>query len=126
MPICTSIRPITAKKYLRVAFIEGVATTLRNGSAGSGAASSSCLLLPCSHSMAAIPPSSSTMLTIDHMAAPPVMVLPTSGSCGQLLVYEMSVSPGRSAAAAHDVQKKNAARASRSAASGSTPVAMAY
>ncbi len=117
---------MTAKKYLRVAFIDGVATTLRNGSAGSGLASSSCLPLPCSHSIAAMPASSRMMLTIDHMAASLVMVLPTSGSCGQLLVYDTSVSPGRSVAAAHDVQKKNAASASRSAWSGSAPVAIAY
>ena len=55
------------------------------------------------------------MLTIDHIAAESVIVLPTSGSCGQLLVYERSVSPGRSVAAAHDVQKKKAVSASRSA-----------
>jgi hypothetical protein len=51
------------------------------------------------------------MLAIDHIAAEPVMVLPTSGSCGQLLVYEMPVSPGRSVDAAHDDQKKKAVSA---------------
>jgi hypothetical protein len=35
-------------------------------------------------------------LAIDHMPAPEVGVLSTSGSCGQLLVYERSVAPGRS------------------------------
>ena len=33
MPICSSIRPTTAKKYLRVAFIDGVATAPPSGSA---------------------------------------------------------------------------------------------
>jgi hypothetical protein len=41
MPICNSIRPITAKKYLRVAFIEGVADTFSSGSALRGCGASS-------------------------------------------------------------------------------------
>ena len=66
------------------------------------------------------------MLTIDQIAAESVIVLPTSGSCGQLLVYESPVSPGRSVVAAHEVQKKNAARACRSARTGSAPSVIAY
>ena len=74
------------KKYLRVAFIEGVALAPSSGSAAGTFASSSCLLAPCSHSIAAMPASSRMMLTIDHIAADVDIVLPTSGSCGQLLV----------------------------------------
>jgi hypothetical protein len=59
------------------------------------------------------------MLAIDQMPAPAVGVLPTSGSCGQLLVYDKPVSPGRSVAADQADQKKNPVRAVRSAASGS-------
>ena len=84
--ICSSISPITAKKYLRVAFLEGVAMAPSSGSALGGCASASCFWLPCSHSMAAMAARSRTMLTIDQTAAELVMVLPTSGSCGQLLV----------------------------------------
>jgi hypothetical protein len=53
------------------------------------------------------------MLTIDHIAADVDSVLPTSGSCGQLLVYDRPVSPGRSVAAAQADQKKKAASAWR-------------
>src|SRR5437762_6373351 len=117
---------MTEKKYLRIAFIDGVATAPSKGSAFGGSASSSCARPPWNHSIAAIPASSRMMLTIDHIAALPVIVLPTSGSCGQLLVYERSVSPGRSVAAAHEVQKKNAASASRSAFAGKMPSVIAY
>src|SRR5688572_3609173 len=108
MPICSSIKPMTTKKYLRVAFIEGVALAPSSGSALGTCAGSSCGSRPCSHSIAAMPANSSTMLTIDHTAADGDRVLPTSGSCGQLLVYERPVSPGRLVAAAHEDQKKNA------------------
>src|SRR4051812_49251010 len=104
MPICSSIRPMTAKKYLRVAFIDGVATTFTNGSLASGFVAGSWPVLPCTHSIAAMPPSNRTMLTIDQTAAESVIVLPTSGSCGQLLVYETPASFGRSVVAAHDDQ----------------------
>lgn len=126
MPICSSSRPITAKKYLRVAFIEGVACAPSSGSAWGGAASSSCLPAPCSHSMAAMPASSRMTDTIDHIAAEVVMVLPTSGSCGQLLVYDRPGSPGRSVAAAQALQKKNAVSAARSSAAGTSPSRIAY
>ena len=45
-------------------------------------------------------------LTPVHTTAELVGTLSTSGSDGKLLVYEM-VLPGRFAADAHDVQKKN-------------------
>ena len=62
------------------------------------------------------------MLTIDQIAALPGSVLPTMGSCGQLLVYESPVSPGRSVEADHADQKKKPASASRSpSAARSTP-----
>jgi hypothetical protein len=51
------------------------------------------------------------MLAIDQIPAPAVGVLPTSGSWGQLLVYERPVSPGRSVAADHADQKMNAGSA---------------
>ena len=54
------------------------------------------------------------------------MVLPTSGSCGQLLVYERLVSPGRSVAADQEDQKKKAVSACRSLASGSAFSCIAY
>src|SRR3546814_13293722 len=43
---------------------------------------------------------------IDHMKLLAVGTLPTSGSCGKLLVYDFT-SPGRSVTVAHDAQKKN-------------------
>jgi hypothetical protein len=48
-----------------------------------------------------------------HMNTAPVGVLPTNGSCGQLLVYVISC-PGRLVVAAQAVQKKNALTASAS------------
>ena len=73
-----------------------------------------------------MPASSRMTLTIDHMAADVDIVLPTRGSCGQLLVYERSVSPGRLVTAAQDDQKKNAASAWRSTFPGSAPSVIAY
>ena len=46
------------------------------------------------------------MLTPVQSTLSPVGRLPTSGSCGQLLVYEISW-PGLDVAADHEVQKKN-------------------
>jgi len=117
---------MTAKKYLRVAFIDGVALAPSSGSVFGTAAWSSCASPLCSQSIAAMPASSSTMLTIDHIAAEVLIVLPTSGSCGQLLVYERPVSPGRSVVAAQADQKKKAASALRCSPSGSAPDVIAY
>ena len=64
------------------------------------------------------------MLTPVHTIVSPVGVLPTRGSCGQLLVYETS-SPGRFAAAAHALQKKKADIRRTSVASDNVPLRMA-
>lgn len=65
------------------------------------------------------------MLTPVHTIASAVGRLPTSASCGQLLVYVMS-SFGRFVDAAQDVQKKNAANRRKSCASVSVPDGIAY
>jgi hypothetical protein len=57
-----------------------------------------------------MPPRRRTMLTPVQTMASEVGALPIRGSCGQLLVY-VTVSPGRSVAAAHADQKKKAASA---------------
>src|SRR5690349_24044394 len=120
------MRPITMKKYLRVAFIDGVATALTSGSRCGTEGSGSSGWRDWNHTMPASAPMSRMMLAIDHIAAPLVSVLPTRGSCGQLLVYERPSSPGRSVDAAHDDQKKKPASALRSAAFGSALAVMAY
>ena len=61
--------------------------------------------------MPAMPPIRRMIDAIDHSAEDGVIVLPTIGSCGQLLVYEWPVSPGRSVADDHDDQKKKPASA---------------
>src|SRR5215510_5629134 len=118
MAICSNINPMTTKKYLAVAFIEGLGTALRSGSrfgtTGSGASGRALWY----HTMPAMPASSRMTLAMVHIEAAPDSVLPTAGSCGQLLVYESPVSPGRSVAADHADQKKNAASALRSSARG--------
>ncbi len=112
-PICTSSSPITTKKYLRVARIEGVAAAFtsgsRSGTFGSGA--SACAVWY--HTMPAMPAISRMMLAIVQSEAVPVSSLPTIGSCGQLLVYDRPLSPGRSVVADHADQKKNAASSLR-------------
>src|SRR5690349_5970746 len=126
MPICASRRPITTKKYLRVAFIDGVATALNSGSApGAGGSEGSvrAVLYPI---IAAMPAISRMIEAIDHNALPVVNTFPTSGSCGQLLVYDKPVSPGRSVAAAQEDQKKNAVSAARCSTSGSALSVIAY
>src|SRR5262245_29813513 len=99
MPIWARMSPITTKKYLRVAFMDGVATAFSSGSRAGvlGSGASACAVWY--HAMPAIPARSRMMLAIDHMAADVVSRLPTSGSCGQLLVYDSPVSPGRSVVA---------------------------
>jgi hypothetical protein len=77
-------------------------------------------------SIAAMPASSRMMLTIDHIAAECRIVLPTSGSCGQLLVYESPALAGRSVVAAHADQKKNAVSAWRLGLLGRAPSVIAY
>src|SRR4051812_35746064 len=109
MPTCARMRPTTTKKYLRVARIDGVATALTSGSLRGTAGSGSSACHEWNHTMPAMPASSRMMLAIVHIEAVPVSVLPTSGSCGQLLVYERCSSPGRLVVADHADQKKNAA-----------------
>ena len=87
MPICSRIRPITAKKYLRVAFIDGVASAEQRIGLAAARRSASSLPAPCSHSMAAMPAEQQHHADDrPHGRPPSVSVLPTSGSCGQLLV----------------------------------------
>src|SRR5512141_2341187 len=126
IPICTRMSPITTKKYLRVAFIEGVAIALIRGSLAGALGSSSSACAVWYHTMPAMPAMSRMIDAIDHSALLEVISLPTSGSCGQLLVYDVPVSPGRSVAADHADQKKNALSALRSSARGSALSDMAY
>jgi hypothetical protein len=126
MAICSSMSPTTTKKYLRVAFMDGVATTFSRGSRAGTCGSASSAWAVWYQTMPAIPASSRITLAMVHMAAEPGSVLPTRGSCGQLLVYERPCSPGRSVAAAQEVQKKKPASALRSTALGSKSRPMAY
>ena len=126
MPTCARISATTTAKYLRVAFIDGVAFSLNSGSSlgGFGSASSGCAAWK--NTMPAMAPIMTMMLATDQMPAPAVGVLPTRGSCGQLLVYDRPVSPGRSVAAAQDDQKKKPVSAVRSSAAGREPALIAY
>src|SRR6478752_3922684 len=126
MPICARMRPITTKKYLRVAFMDGVATAFTSGSRSGtrGSGSSACDVWY--QTMPAMPASRRMIEATVHIAAPPVSWLPTRGSCGQLLVYESPGLPGRSVEAAHDDQKKKAVSAVRSRALGRALGVMAY
>ena len=63
-------------------------------------------------------------LTPVQTTASPVGRLLTSGSCGQLLVYEMSA-PGRLVDAAQEVQKKKAANCRSLSGSLCAPLGMA-
>src|SRR3954471_23375435 len=126
MPTCASKRPITTKKYLRVAFMEGVATAFTSGSRCGVAGSGSSGCAPWYQTIVAMPAMSRMMLATVHIAALPGSVLPTIGSCGQLLVYESPPWFGRSVEAAHDDQKKNPASALRSAGFGSALDVIAY
>src|SRR3546814_13719322 len=62
---------------------------------------------------------------IDHMKLLAVGTLPTSGSCGKLLVYDFT-SPGRAVTVAHDGQKKNPVIMRRCSMSGNGPSRSAY
>src|SRR5690348_11634510 len=107
--ICTRMRAETTKKYFRVARWDGVAAQVPSGSVcGMGPAGSDAFCEAYHHTMAQMPASSMIMLTPVQITLSPVGRLPTCGSYGQLCVYE-TVSPGRSAAAAHAVQNMNPA-----------------
>src|SRR5215813_12242027 len=105
MAICTRIRAMTTKKYFAVARMDAVGASWASGSrfGGVGAGPSGCALYH--QIIAAMPEISRMMLTTVHMALPSVRTFPTSGSCGQLLVYESPCSPGLSVAADQADQK---------------------
>src|SRR5579871_1593248 len=127
-PIATCVRmsAITTKKYLRVALIDGVATALSKGSFAAACGSGGSLCAAWYQIIAAMAAINRMIDAMLHMAAEVVIALPTSGSYGQLLVYERPVSPGRSVQVDHADQKKKAVNALRCTASGSAPLAMAY
>src|SRR5206468_13000845 len=89
-----------------------------------GSGTSGCA--PWYQTIVAMPAMSRMMLATVHIAALPGSVLPTMGSCGQLLVYETPLWLGRSVEAAQDDQKKNPASALRSAGLGSAFAVIAY
>ena len=108
-----------------VARCDGVASQRPSGSVSGGAGSPSSLFFAAYHqAIAEMPASSMMMLTPVHTTVSPVGRLPTSGSCGQLLVYVMS-SSGRFVEAAHDVQKKKADNLRKRSASVTAPAGMA-
>jgi hypothetical protein len=77
---------MTTKKYLRTAFMEGVAASAMSGSCGGAAGSAGSWLAAWYQSMPAMPAMRSTMLTKVQIEAEAGSTLPTMGSCGQLLV----------------------------------------
>ncbi len=78
---------MTTKKYLRTAFMDGVATRARSGSFFGGAdGSAGSWFTEWYQSIPAMPAMRSTMLTMDQIEAEAGRTLPTMGSCGQLLV----------------------------------------
>src|SRR5688572_14397866 len=98
--ICTRTRAETTQKYLIVARCDGVATAPSRGSrSGTASGAGSCLRAAYHHAMPPTAARSRITLTPVHTSASGVTVLPTSGSCGQLLVY-VTVSSGRSVVAA--------------------------
>ena len=85
--ICTRISSDTTQKYLMVARCDGVGTHLpERVRRGQLAVVSSCFCEAYHQTMPQIPASSMMMLTPVHITLSPVGLLPTSGSCGQLLV----------------------------------------
>ena len=86
MMICTTASAETTQKYLTVAFCDGVGVEPSSGSEAGGSTSSSCSCRACQNAITPMPASSMMMLTPVQTTASPVGRLPTSGSCGQLLV----------------------------------------
>ena len=84
--ICRTASAETTQKYLTVAFCDGVGVEPRSGSDAGGSTSGSCSWRACQNAIAPMPASSIMMLTPVQTTASPVGRLPTSGSCGQLLV----------------------------------------
>jgi hypothetical protein len=119
-------RAATTQKYLTTARCDGVATDARSGSFAGASGSGSCSRWDAWYeAINPMPASSMMMLTPVQTTVSAVGRLPTSGSCGQLLVY-VTVSPGRFVDAAHDVQKKNADSLRRLSGSVSAPAGIAY
>jgi hypothetical protein len=126
--ICTRKSAAVSQKNFITARCEGVATAASSGSvAGAWACTSSSprRRTACHVAIAPSPASSIRMLTPVHTTVSPDGRLPTSGSCGQLFVYE-TVSSGRWATAAHALQKKNAESWRAFAGSSSVPCGIAY
>src|SRR5512136_3314426 len=111
-PTCTRNSPATTATYLPTARIEGVRVRPLIGSSAGGVTGSSVSPRDAIHHTTAPTPASSTvmLITVQRIFAP-VGRFPTSGSCGQLLVY-VTVLSGRSVVAAQLVQKKKCVRAS--------------
>src|SRR6185369_3904859 len=107
MMIWSSARAATVQKYFTVARCEGVLLELSKGSVAGAGVGGSGSCFACRKAIKPMPPSNRMMLTPVQTTASPVGRLPTSGSCGQLLVY-VTVSPGRLVDAAQDDQKKKA------------------
>ena len=79
--------PMTTAAYFHTARIEGVSSILLKGSSAAGSGGISFLSRNILYqTRAPTPAMSRMMLATLHSAAPVVSVLPTSGSCGQLLV----------------------------------------
>src|SRR6516164_5477980 len=94
--ICTPHRITTTRKYLMVARCEGVGFAPRNGSrAGKGPCTTSFSRAEFHHTSPPMPAISEITLIMLHRIAPDVGLFATSGSCGQLFVYDTS-DPGRS------------------------------
>src|SRR6185437_3737271 len=124
--ICTPHRITTTRKYLIVARCDGVGVAPRNGSfAGYAPPMSSFSRDAFHHTSAPTPAISPTMLMMLHSTAPEVGLFPTSGSWGQLLVYETS-NPGRFVLVAHALHQKNSASFCCFVASTSAPCGIAY
>jgi hypothetical protein len=85
-PTCSRNRPITVRKYLPVAFIEGVGFRVNSGSAVGTVGGASCLARACQKTRAATPKISSSTLATDHTMLAGLGTLSISGSCGQFEV----------------------------------------
>jgi hypothetical protein len=101
---------MTTKKYLRVAFIDGVGLDAEAADRCAHLGAVPRRIAALQPSIAAMPASSRMMLTIDHIAAEVLIVLPTSGSCGQLLVYESPALAGGRSRRPGDQKKKRGER----------------
>ena len=83
---------MTVRKYLPVAFIDGVGFMEPSGSLVGTTTWSSRLVLACQKTRAATPMISSSTLATDQTTLAEVGTLSISGSCGQFEVKVMSLS----------------------------------